>query len=147
MGLELLPRQLVDEMLDRGVLPDLLWTHSDEKSIETFLAQGALRIARLTDSGDHRETAFVGWSVDRRFARYLQELDQCAEKTIPAEDTVRHRWLRFAPRYLGRLTRERRGISFNRSERESYERELQKWRANRLAETGEDVAVVVSDSL
>jgi Urocanase Rossmann-like domain len=147
VGVGVAPRQLVDEMLDRGVLPDLLGAVSDEKLLEPFLAQGALCIASPADSGAHGETAFVSWSVDRRFARYLEELDERAEKTIPAEDTVRQRWLRFSPRYLGRMARERRGISMNPSERDRFESELHKWRANHLAETGEDVAVVVSDSL
>jgi hypothetical protein len=110
------PRRLVEQMLDRGVLPDLLPPASTDSETGLtvdeagmFLVQGARRAD--FDAGDseaHGE--FVTWSVDFNFPRWLPRLDGCVRAIVPPGDVLRQRWLRLAPRYLGRLVQRRHGV-------------------------------------
>jgi hypothetical protein len=54
--------------------------------------------------------------VDREFARWLPRLDACAQGLLPDEDSVRQRWLRLAPRYLGRLAQRQHGVVLSATE-------------------------------
>jgi hypothetical protein len=45
----------------------------------------------------------VAWQVDAAPARWLPQIDAIALDCIDAEDMVSRRWMRLAPRYLGRL--------------------------------------------
>lgn len=109
---------LVEQMLDRGVLPDLLLDGSatsnngDSKPgrIEEFIHQGALAI---TGAANKKElpNPYVRWSVDREFARWLPRLDAVVEESLPSDDWLRQRWLRLAPRYLGRLAQREHGVA------------------------------------
>jgi urocanate hydratase len=109
---------LVEQMLDRGVLPDLLPPIAQDAAIapaqaEKFLTQGAQQvIAPVSDSAN-----FISWSVDRLPARWLPRLDTCAFELLPEADLLRRRWLRLAPRYLGQLARRERGIALSAEEK------------------------------
>ena len=117
------PRQLVEAMLHRGVLPDLLPSTPSsgiaaessglsDLQMKNFLGQGARTIrqsAALTGG-------FTTWSVDRELARWLPKLDACVQTVIPAGDLSRHRWLRLAPRYLGRLAHRQHGVFLSPAE-------------------------------
>jgi hypothetical protein len=136
VGVSVDPRRLTQSMLERGVLPDLLapsqWPASDSglepAQRATFLAQGACELAPDSiPSGD-----FITWTLQsaqpREFAVWLPRLDLCAQRSIPADDLVRQRWLRLVPRYLGRLAQRSRGIVLNDAEAASFRscaRELQ----------------------
>ena len=118
VGVGIAPHILVEQMLDRGVLPDLLFTGSkigsngDERPMwaEKLVSQGALPIAGAVD-GTTQPDAYVRWSVDRDFARWLPRLDKVAEESLPSDDWLRQRWLRLAPRYLGRLAQREHGVA------------------------------------
>jgi hypothetical protein len=97
------PQHLVGQMLDRGVLPDLLPLSVHDSP---FIVQGA----RLIPESAVDMAEFVGWSVDREFGRWMPKLDACARAVIPTEDHLRQRWLRLAPRYLGRGAQRLRGV-------------------------------------
>jgi Urocanase Rossmann-like domain len=110
------PQALVEQMLDRGVLPDLLFTAAEMNKkpqdkprwVEDFVRQGALPIT----SGNPKAgaDAYARWSVDRDFARWLPRLDAVAEESLPTDDWVRQRWLQLAPRYLGRHAQREHGV-------------------------------------
>ena len=91
------PLAIEAEMLERGVLPDILPPAS------TF-SQGRRRLAMVDTS---RESILLSWSVGTGAARWLPKIDPIAVESIDAHpdatSRTAHRWLRLAPRYLGRL--------------------------------------------
>jgi hypothetical protein len=128
------PELLVEQMLDRGVLPDLLpvaLSEGDRVQLGKFLADGALRIALPVEEG-----AFVPWSVDHEFARWLPRLDACVQRVLPSEDSVRQRWLRLAPRYLGRLAQRRRGVVLSAPETKQLRDEVLRLLADHAQDSG-----------
>ena len=124
---------LTAQMLDRGVLPDLLNSGSSPADLQKFLTQGARQIADLPPVIG----SFVTWSVDSNFARWLPRLDACAEAILPPHDLVRRRWLRLAPRYLGRLAQRHHSIGLTVEERAHFEAEAGRMLARSQSETGE----------
>lgn len=92
------------EMLERGVLPDLLGSCACQAEGTVFLNQGARRVESLgtDDSG-----VLVDWRVTAAPARWLPKLDAIALdclQLVPGSATgADRRWLRLAPRYLGRM--------------------------------------------
>jgi len=113
-------RTVVAEMLERGVQPDLLPPRTWEDSQSTlragdwqrFLEQGSIAI-----SGESTEEfPFAGWTVNCQHARWLPRLDLCAQSVLPPDELERHRWLRLAPRYLGRLAQRVHGVSMSAEE-------------------------------
>jgi hypothetical protein len=114
------PNRLANQMLDRGVLPELLPRGNALNSghLRQFLAFGAKQIAEAAIPPGSR---FVTWQVDRDFARWLPRLDECAEAAIPPEDDLRQRWLKLAPRYLGRPAQRQHGVGFTEAEFAKFE--------------------------
>jgi hypothetical protein len=123
VGVAVAPQVLVEQMLDRGVLPDLLpsvsWDDSDRGATleqgAKFIRQGSLPILAREDrnAGDG---AYVTWSVGHDFARWLPRLDSVVEESLPSDDWVRQRWLRLAPRYLGRVAQREHGVALSGDE-------------------------------
>jgi hypothetical protein len=118
VGVAVDPHRLVEQMLDRGVLPDLLPSASMDSETgltageaEMLLGHGARRVV---DPDTHGE--FVTWSVDFNFPRWLPRLDGCVQAIVPSEDILRQRWLRLAPRYLGRLVQRKHGVVLDAAE-------------------------------
>jgi hypothetical protein len=115
VGVANAPHLLVEQMLDRGVLPDLLTPVSwDDRGMaaeqmELFIGQGALPILATEDrkTGDG---SYIRWSVNHDFTRWLPRLDSVVEESLPSDDWVRQRWLRLAPRYLGRVAQREHGV-------------------------------------
>jgi hypothetical protein len=122
------PEALVSQMLDRGVLPDLLPSGEIE---EKFLIHGA----RQTGSPDVTQGEFVFWSVDSRFARWLPRLDTCALAVLPPADVLRRRWIRLAPRYLGRSAQKQHGVMLTTQEKALFESEVGQLLRNSSEET------------
>jgi hypothetical protein len=93
------------EMLERGVLPDLLApvSFADSSSSHSF-GQAVRRIELSPAPGSH---ALVIWSVASAPAQCLPKLDalavECLQGNASPAAGVARRWLRFAPRYMGRL--------------------------------------------
>ena len=114
------PNRLVDQMLDRGVLPDLLpnGNRLNPDCLSQFLQLTSKHIA---EPQFPLGTQFVTWHVDRDFARWLPHLDECAKAALPPEDYLRHRWLRLAPRYLGRAAQRQHGVGFTETEFAKFE--------------------------
>jgi urocanate hydratase len=92
------PESVEREMLERGVLPDLL-APSTLPGCTAFLSQGACPV----ESSEVEESyVLLAWSVAAAPALWLPKLDALAHDCLQPEDWPAHRWLRLAPRYLGR---------------------------------------------
>jgi hypothetical protein len=126
------------EMLERGVAPGLVRLGSSAAAdFAAFLNQGAMRVEPL-DANESQ--VFVMWSVAAAPALWLSKLDaialDCMVENMGAPEldsdicNSARRWLRLAPRYLGRLAQgvrllrcgERCAANFHERVREEVER-------------------------
>jgi len=90
------------EMLERGVLPDLVRSGEESVDDSPFIGQGARRIpAAAIDE----KLAMIAWSVASGPAQWLPKLDAIAIECVADEDWKSRRWLRLSPRYLGRAAK------------------------------------------
>jgi hypothetical protein len=95
------PHAVETEMLERGVVPDLL---APDSADDAALALGGRRVVLVEAAPT---TALLRWSVASSPARWLPKLDAIALDCVGSESSFEaqaaRRWLRLAPRYLGRL--------------------------------------------
>jgi urocanate hydratase len=101
----LTPEDLEREMIERGVLPDLLPPGSlDAPRFEAFLDQGARQIRPFPAK---KGQSVLMWSVASAPMFWLPKLDsiamECLGDSRSPKTGVERRWLRLAPRFLGRL--------------------------------------------
>jgi urocanate hydratase len=102
---------------ERGVQPDIL-AFSGKKEDSAVLIERGATVLRTDDSvGDSRLD--VAWAAETRAALWLPKVDALAAEVLPAED-ARRRWLKFAPRYLGRSLAGRRYLRMSAGELESF---------------------------
>ena len=102
VGISAAPALIVQQMIDRGVLPDLLPpTVGDEISIAEFLAQGAKRIELQP---------LPSQSVFVAFAQPPADFEARALALLSEDDQATRRWLRLSPRYLGPQARRIRSL-------------------------------------
>jgi hypothetical protein len=95
------PQVVEQQMLGRGVLPDLLPPcGASSPQHGEFVALGARRI---DPSEVENRPAILSWSVAAAPARWLPKLDTIALECLNPGDWTARRWLQFAPRYLGRM--------------------------------------------
>jgi hypothetical protein len=109
------PHTIEHEMLERGVLPDLLRPSTEPSEASPFIPQGARRI-ELPES--NYPTGLLTWRVASAPAQWLPKLDAIATECLAAPPDAwarsAHRWLRLAPRYLGRQAQAFRLLRSNR---------------------------------
>jgi hypothetical protein len=97
-------------MLERGVLPNLLGQNvAGGPAGASFLGQGARRVEAISPDANQ---VLLGWSVTSEPAVWLPKLDALALDCLsqdclnsdpsPTAGAAR-RWLRLAPRFLGRM--------------------------------------------
>ena len=104
VGVSVEPRTIVAEMLERGVLPDLLppaeW--EGRADLGRFLDHGArgVNVCPL-----HEGWRFIAWSPAP------MEFDTMAAAILPVDDQLNRRWLRLSPRYLGPAARRVRSLA------------------------------------
>jgi hypothetical protein len=106
------PEAVEWEMLERGVLPDLVRPANEFSEHSRFLSQGARQISPSTLE---KNQALLTWSVASAPAQWLPKLDALALECVPREDGPARRWLRLAPRYLGRLAQGTRLLACDRT--------------------------------
>jgi hypothetical protein len=106
----LAPEAVEREMRERGVLPDLMRS-----------AVAGLRGEVVADGGVP-DSALVTWSVAAGPAQWLPKLDALAMECLDASDWRGRRWLKLAPRYLGRLAQ---GLRLMRCDDQSATRFVQ----------------------
>lgn len=90
------PEAVEREMRERGVAPDLL-----AAAAVAELASGRAR--RLQPVGLGAGEALLAWRVTEPAALWMRKLDALAAECLPPEAGAARRWLRLAPRYVGRL--------------------------------------------
>jgi hypothetical protein len=96
------PQAVQGEMLQRGVAPDLARLGSSAApECVGFLRQGAKRVEPADVDENH---VLVIWSVTDASVLWLPKLDAIALGCLSELDWADRRWLRLAPRYLGRLS-------------------------------------------
>jgi hypothetical protein len=120
----LAPQAIEREMLERGVLPDLLPPGFFRASRFSMSFGRGVRQIELAAPGDSQ--TLLAWHVAAAPAQWLPKLDSIAldcldgNEGAPGLDSATwdfaRRWLRLAPRYLGRLTQ---GVRLLRCDRES----------------------------
>jgi len=91
-------------LLERGVLPDLLPPHSaPAPEFDAFLHQGARPVVAIHPDVNQ---VLLTWSVAAAPAQWLPKLDALAMDCFSSDSSPAaaqsRRWLRLAPRYLGR---------------------------------------------
>ncbi len=99
------------EMLERGVLPDLVRDRGEtgfadrSRSALNFGGDPAVVESLSATEGE----SMLTWSVDEAPAQWLPRLDAIAMDCVASDESppsqIARRWLRLAPRYLGRLAR------------------------------------------
>ena len=88
------------EMDERGVAPDLVRSHA------TIAANGEAAIfegCEGDETGPDSTQALVAWRAGSARHNDLAQLDEVALSCLQARDWAARRWVRHAPRYLGRL--------------------------------------------
>ena len=99
------------EMKERGVLPDLL-----RNDVHLARPHDVLQLHEgESDETDPRKIpALVTWRAGSALARDLAVLDETALACLDPEEWQSRRWLRLAPRYLGRLAQGQRVLETHR---------------------------------
>ncbi len=95
------PEAVESEMLERGVRADLLGPggSADPESAALFPSG----IPRIEAAGTGEGEVFVAWRVAAAPALWLPKVDRIAGDCLPPAAWAARRWLRLAPRFLGRL--------------------------------------------
>ena len=100
------PASIEQEMLDRGVLPDLIRAPGSAGSVGiSFSFEGSP--GAVAPLGPAQDESLLTWSIDEAPAKWLPQLDAIAMDCLASDESssaqIARRWLRLAPRYLGRL--------------------------------------------
>ncbi len=106
------PTAIAKEMLDRGVLPNLLpplpQSQPADSHLDLFIAQGA---ERISDQPTIPASKFLVWQIPADFAQRPADFAALLLQHISSDDLKTHRWLRQSPRYLGPQFRRLRSLT------------------------------------
>jgi hypothetical protein len=103
----LAPSDVEREMLERGVLPDLvLARRSDKQGCSPHFGFDSHEI-QLTEPD--RDLAFLEWRIAQASLRWAAKLDAIALECLRS-DMSAHRWIRLSPRYFGRSAQGHRAL-------------------------------------
>jgi urocanate hydratase len=102
------PEKVTQEMVKRGVQPDLLAPSTTEAAEGVvFLTQGAQRVeAEPLPEG----RKFQVLEIPAAWAQRIAEFDALLAESVAAADSANRRWLRLSPRYLGPVARRLRSL-------------------------------------
>jgi Urocanase Rossmann-like domain len=97
------PAAVEADMQERGIVPDLVagW-HERHGNAAADFAGKAKRIGPLPVADGQ---AAITWSVAAAGTQWLPRLDALAAASLDSDAWVERRWLRLAPRFLGRMAR------------------------------------------
>jgi hypothetical protein len=87
------------EAVERGLQPDLIFLPEKTEAVRTLIERGAIEAVAETSPAPSLIT--VTWTAGSAAALWLPRVDALAAQVLPNGDE-RLRWLKFAPRYLGR---------------------------------------------
>ena len=88
------------EAVERGFQPDLLAFAEISAPIETLIQRGAILLDPKPEPQAQADE--VTWTAESASALWLPKVDALAAQALPGGDE-RSRWLKLAPRYLGRV--------------------------------------------
>ena len=110
------PEAIVEEVLERGVLPDLSPRQlASEPATVKFLAQGTKLIATSTrDTEQHLHI----WAAPPEYSQNLAAFEALLAGEVSDSDHLNRRWLRLSPRYLAPAARRLRSIACDESQAE-----------------------------
>lgn len=109
VAVSLAPAVVENEMLERGVLPDLLPEEpSYSRAISAFLSQGAKQVQPAVMQPAWR---FLIWSAPQKFAQNMAGFDTFLNENLAPVDHLNRRWLRLSPRYLAPAARRLRSLA------------------------------------
>ena len=116
VAISVAPAAIEAEMLERGVLPDLLPPQSNATSqseaLVKFLPQGAQQIHLKPANAVQR---LMVWPAPTEYAQNLAAFESIFLEHVAPGDFLNRRWLRLSPRYLGPSTRRLRSIACDES--------------------------------
>jgi len=114
VGVAVAPEIALREMIELGVLPDLLppaamssGGSARDAEFTAFLEHGARRIGVPHAS---QGKMFLTVAVPAAWGQRLAEFDALLLEYVSTEDHAGRRWLRFSPRYLGSQARRLRSL-------------------------------------
>jgi urocanate hydratase len=90
---------ILREAVERGLQPDLLDLTDRSDAVEILLQRGAIPVDKCFRPEPLLKE--ITWTAESTPALWLPKVDALAAKALPADD-ARLRWLKLAPRYLGR---------------------------------------------
>jgi urocanate hydratase len=103
------PPAIEREMLARGVAPDLL-----RPAVASVDTADSGRKRKHIEADFAQSLACLTWTVASAPARWLPKLDAIAVECLDSNASASLRWLRLAPRYLGRLANDWRSLRCDR---------------------------------
>ena len=109
VGVSTAAETLLAEMLERGVLPDLLAPNMvEDRTLTEFAAQGARWVQPATLPEGVRPHVF---SIPEAWRQQTAAFDAMLMNCLGEEDQVNRRWLRLAARYLPSSARRLRSVA------------------------------------
>ena len=111
VAVSIAPEAIVKEMLEQGVLPNLLPSPQASKSesdLNTFITQGAQRLPAAPSQPSSR---FMIWQIAAEYAQRPAAFDELLAQHLPPNDHLARRWLRQSPHYLGPNSRRLRSLT------------------------------------
>ena len=138
----LAPEAVEREMLERGVLPDLLPPDNSQASRFSMSFGRDARQIEIVVPKDSQ--TLLAWHVAAAPAQWLPKLDSIALDCMDPNEVAARRWLRLAPRYLGRLAQ---GVRVLYCEREAAREFVARVQAGvRCGEIGVEVRISLNNN-
>lgn len=110
VAVSLAPEAIEAEMIDRGVLPDLLppgfGKPAPSSTLALFLSQGAREVPRPSDEAGK----LLIWEAPAEYVQNLAGFESILADHLAGSDQLNRRWLRLSPRYLGPAARRLRSV-------------------------------------
>jgi hypothetical protein len=110
------------ELVERGIQPDVLALSGSSVEAVALIERGALVLEIKSNSG--LSGVDISWTAEASPARWLPKVDLLAAEMLPVGDE-RRRWLKFAPRYLGRSMSARRYLRMAGAEAERFAKSVE----------------------
>jgi len=114
VAVSLAPAELESEMIERGVLPDILPVRAGaalhKAAVTTFISQGSQLVSASLPQTERR---FLIWPAPAEYAQNLAAFESMLAKQLEGTDYINRRWLRLSPRYLGPHVRRLRSLCCN----------------------------------
>ncbi len=103
------PHEMEREMRERGVAPDLARTDAAIGVVDDWGGRGM-----VAQESTAKDPAVLTWRMDSARPKEMARLDEIALECLDADAWAARRWLRQAPRFLGRMAQGMRLIHCDR---------------------------------